>query len=160
MKRIVVSVVIAGFLVLASAVLSIHSPITKAATPVAAQRGGTCSYRSVEGKWGYSYFGITQDSGPIMSAGAFSLDNEGNFSGKETVDFGGSILDLTLSGSFTVNSDCTGSFTVNAFQDGALINTQTLDAVWVDNSNAIRMIPRDTDLDFIVDGKKMFPSGD
>lgn len=51
---------------------------------------------------------------PFGEAGIITLDGKGQLSGKTTVNLGGVVLQPTLTGTYTVNSDCTGTVTVQS----------------------------------------------
>jgi hypothetical protein len=76
-----------------------------------------------------------------VSAGRAVLDAAGNVTGNQTTLIGGGQpSDETISGSFTVNADCTGTAVVNVFQGTTLVRTSFLDIVFVDNMNEARGI--------------------
>src|SRR5260370_42092532 len=51
--------------------------------------------------------------GPWGEIAVEHFDGAGAFSGKATVNVGGAVLSGTVTGTYTVNSDCTGTKTVN-----------------------------------------------
>jgi hypothetical protein len=156
MKRIAVYPMIASTLLSLALLLCVPTRTSAAATPNGSDRPAACSYHTAEGAWGFSYFGITLNSGPIMAVGAFELDGTGNVNGKQTVNFQGNIPDVTFSGTFTIGPDCTGQMTVDVYQNGEVIFSQVvLATVWIENSNAVRMVSTDGDIGFVLDGKKI-----
>jgi hypothetical protein len=80
-----------------------------------------CSAATLNGRYGLTFHGFSTNSAvlpapisafiPVAGGGVVTFDGNGNLSISETVSLGGQILPLTLSGSYTVNTDCTGSIT-------------------------------------------------
>lgn len=98
---------------------------------------GQCSPANVAGSFGYAASGfVTTPSGTFVPAGAagrITFDAHGNVAGTQTRVVGGSALDETFSGTFTVNPDCTGTFTVVVQPD---TRTSTVDLVWTQNADS------------------------
>jgi hypothetical protein len=129
--------------------------------PTATAEDHPCSNRSVAGAYGYTTTGTRLGIGPVAGVGIFTLDRNGDLSGKQTVSFNGTIADETYTGNYTVNSDCTGTATLVVVSSIPAFNrTSTLDLVWVDNSNAIRMIFTNAQTIITVDAKKRFSEQD
>ncbi len=111
-------------------------------TPAAQAHNRSCSQAGVAGKWGYTYTGtITLPTGAIPAAavGSFTLDADGNISGTQTRNVGGSVGEETIKGTGTVNHDCTATYKVDVY-DGAgnLLRTAVLASVFVDNETELR----------------------
>lgn len=53
---------------------------------------------------------------------------------------GGGFANETITGSWSVNSDCTGTVTVNIYESGVLVRTSVLAAVFVDHSSKLRLV--------------------
>src|SRR6266540_3063856 len=69
-----------------------------------------CSLRSIAGDYGYIVTGTRLPLGPAASVGTVHFDRDGNLSGTQTLSINGTIVQgEVLTGSFTVNPDCTGS---------------------------------------------------
>jgi hypothetical protein len=122
-----------------------------------------CSYRSVAGKWGYSFTGTTAESHtPMAGAGIFTLDRSGNvLDGTMSFIINQEIHHFTLSGPYSVNPDCTGSMSLDILEDGSPIELGfPFDLVWIENSNALRMLSLDAELVLVIDAKKLFTNGD
>jgi len=86
-------------------------------TPVA---GANCSQANLKGAYAVAGQGTLVASLPGIPAPApwaesslANFDGAGGFSGKGTVNIGGAVLNITFTGTYTVNSDCTGDVTVN-----------------------------------------------
>jgi hypothetical protein len=88
-------------------------------TPVARASSG-CSLASLHGAYAVAGQGtlVTSVSGipapaPWAESSLANFDGAGSFSGKGTVNIGGVVLNITFTGTYTVNSDCTGDVTIN-----------------------------------------------
>jgi hypothetical protein len=81
-------------------------------------------------------------TGPVPGAavGRLSVDEDGNISGTEARNVGGGFANETITGSWSVNSDCTGTVTVNIYESGILVRTSVLAAVFVDHSSKLRLV--------------------
>lgn len=123
MKRFVVSAVVAllGCLVVATLFSTLPKRgIAGLAAPVVQADGG-CSVASLSGPY------ATEGEGTIVGAlpsfppppfafGEVILDHfngAGSFFGDAKVNLGGVVLDVPVTGTYTVNADCTGTVTVN-----------------------------------------------
>ncbi|HQU34164.1 MAG: hypothetical protein B7Z68_04690 [Acidobacteria bacterium 21-70-11] len=97
------------------------------AAVASAQGRHHCSERLLEGDWGYTKTGtLFLPTGPVPFAtvGKLTLDRHGNLSGVNNGSVGGTISQDVLSGTFTVNPDCTGAATVEVYdQSGVLLRT-------------------------------------
>lgn len=122
MKRLVVS----GFVALIGCLVGVlfHSSVPKRgiagfAVPVVRADQG-CSVASLNGPYAVAGQGTLVASLPGITAPApwaesslADFNGNGAFSGKGTVNIGGAVLNVTFTGSYTVNSDCTGNVTIN-----------------------------------------------
>ncbi len=74
---------------------------------------GQCSNANVTGKYGYAGGGLDKGGNPIRVLGYISANGKGAFKGTETGSDNGSIVtNLPVTGTYSVNSDCTGSGTI------------------------------------------------
>lgn len=73
---------------------------------------------------------------PIASVGRLVFDGVGNVWGKDTNSFGGDVTRYPVSGTYTVDRDCTGTLTLN-LSNGFVINN---DLVIVDGGKEVFMI--------------------
>ena len=100
-----------------------------------------CSIASVGGVFGYTSSGfVAAPSGafvPVAAEGRIVFDGHGNVSGTQTRSLGGSALEETFSGTYTVSADCTGSFTVVVQPD---TRTSTINLVWTDDTNGVSAV--------------------
>jgi hypothetical protein len=137
----------------------------------AVQAAEHCSNAKAAGKWGLTLTGtLLLPTGPVPGAavGRVSADAAGNTAGTEARNVGGGFAYETLTGSWTVNSDCTATLTVNIYESGVLVRTSVLAAVFVDDSNKVRMVqesltlPDGTTIPVVitVEGIRLFPEDD
>jgi hypothetical protein len=112
---------------------------------VPAQAAEHCSNAKAAGQWGFTLTGtllFPAPTGPVLGAavGRLSVDEAGNISGTEARNVGGGFANETITGSWTVNSDCTATVTANIYESGILVRTSVLAAVFVDHSGKIRAV--------------------
>jgi hypothetical protein len=89
-------------------------------TTPAVQASSGCSLASLKGAYAVAGQGTLVTSlpgipGPALWAESSlaNFNGAGGFSGKGTVNIGGAVLNVTFTGTYTVNSDCTGDVTIN-----------------------------------------------
>ncbi len=125
--------------------------------PSSAQAQTVCSKSTLNGAYGegFSVFlsaGVPRApgmSGYIPAAGIarFVFDGNGNLSGKTTVNLNGQfVTDFTVSGNYTVDSDCTGTMT-------GLFNGNSLNLRFVIVDNGKRLIHIGTDMGSVAFGE-------
>jgi hypothetical protein len=87
-----------------------------------------CSHATLHGGFGYTGTGTLLDTyvppplaGPFAEVGRQTFDGKGNTKASATLSANGNIiLQVTIEGTYKVNSDCTGSMTLNVtFPDGS-----------------------------------------
>jgi hypothetical protein len=161
MKRISVPTILAVSLFLVGGViLPNHAPTVKAA-PIGLPSGASaCSIHELAGRWGYTYSGaITAGpaAGPAASVGGFTQDLAGNIKGSQTRSFNGDVENETLTGTVSLNPDCTAVVTVNVYLNGAFERTTILDAVYVDNQRGVRAIFTTPFTVITLDGRRINP---
>lgn len=110
--------------------------------PATAQTGkAACSLARAAGDYGVSDSGTVIGIGPRAAVAVLSLDARGDIKGKVTASLNGTVSNTTLSGSYTVNSDCTGTTSFGEFdQMGNPLLTATVDLVWDDNMREFRFL--------------------
>jgi hypothetical protein len=104
---------------------------------------GECSTARTAGKWAYTYTGtIFTSSGalPVASVGHFTQDPAGNVSGSQSRSVAGDSGVEDVSGTVTVNKDCTATGNINVSVNGQLQRTSVLALVYDSNGNHVRMI--------------------
>jgi hypothetical protein len=119
-----------------------------------------CSLRSVAGDFGYTVTGTRLPVGPAASVGWVHFERDGSLSGTQTLSIGGTIVQgEVLTGTFTVNSDCTGS-SIIAVTNTPFPRTSHLDVVWINSSSEFRAIFTDAGTILAVDGKRIHHGDD
>jgi len=97
-----------------------------------------CSTAAAAGKWAYTYTGtIFTQNGPLPAAsvGHFSQDAAGNLTGSQTRSVAGGSGVEDISGTVSVNTDCTGTATISVFVNGQLQRTAVLAIAFDSNMN-------------------------
>jgi hypothetical protein len=110
---------------------------------MALAHGAACSNASAAGRWAYTYTGtIFTPNGPLPAAavGHFRLDAAGNVTGSQSRSVAGQSGAEDISGTASVNGDCTASTTINVFVNGQLQRTAELALVFDSSGNHIRGI--------------------
>jgi hypothetical protein len=134
----------------------------------AVQAADHCSNAKAAGNWGLTLTGtLILPTGPVPGAavGRLSIDAAGNISGTEARNVGGGFANETITGSWTVNSDCTATVTANIYESGVLVRISVLAAVFVDNSSKLRAVqesltlPDGTTIPVVItlEANKLFP---
>ena len=105
-----------------------------------------CSNATLQGAFGYTATGtlvppITPPvAGPFGEVGRQTFDGKGNTAGSATLNANGSSAAITVTGTYTVNPDCTGTMTLNV----APIGIVTQSYLVIDNDGKqIRVISTD-----------------
>jgi hypothetical protein len=123
-------------------------------------RSQSCSLRGVAGSYGYTTSGTIPTLGGVAAVGRISLDDDGNLSGAQTTSFNGAIVQETLSGTYSVNADCTGTATVNVYHSGVLARTTNLEVVWDNSQRELRAIFLTAGTVLTINGRKIFREED
>ena len=76
-----------------------------------AQGAATCTNAGVKNTFGFRGGGYTSSLAPYAFAGQVKLNGLGGITGSESASFGGTIENSSLSGSYSVSSNCTGTAT-------------------------------------------------
>jgi hypothetical protein len=110
------------------------------AAPAAQAQG--CAMSDVVGKWGYTSSGtiVTPPVGAFAAVGHLTFSAMGTFSGAQTTSIAGNFFDETITGTYTVNPDCTGTIIANVYHGTTLVRTTSLKTVFVDNQREARSI--------------------
>jgi hypothetical protein len=93
-------------------------------TPTAKADNKGCSIASLNGTFAYTStgFGVTSPAPPEAEVGTQTFDGRGNTTAAATlVDANGGVHQLTITGTYTVNPDCTGTFTLLVAQFGVTV---------------------------------------
>ena len=103
-----------------------------------------CTSATAAGTFGFTTTGtLILPSGPVPvgAVGLITFDLNGNAVGSQDRSLGGAFAHETLTGTLTVNRDCTISLLANVFDSsGTLVRTSTIDGVLVNNGKQIRAI--------------------
>jgi hypothetical protein len=106
-------------------------------------QAGQCTVPGAAGTYGFTLTGVLITPNgpvPIAAVGRASVETSGHVSGTEARSVGGGFANETLSGTLSVNPDCTGSLTVNFYEAGQLVRTSVLSTISVDNQRELRMV--------------------
>jgi hypothetical protein len=98
-----------------------------------------CTPRSIEGNYAYRVTGTNVGGGLVAAVGLVTTDGEGSLSASDTVSANGQIIRRTITGTYTVNGDCTGTVT---FTDQFGLTTH-LDFVLAQGSQELNFIQTD-----------------
>jgi hypothetical protein len=77
-------------------------------TVQAHERSEGCSVATLNGAYGSVLKGEVLNVGPIVAVGVSRFDGAGNFVADQTVNLNGNVSDGPLTGTYTVNRNCTG----------------------------------------------------
>ncbi len=134
-----------------------------------AQYQGVCTNSDVAGYWGSTLTGtqvLPTGAVPFAAINRTTYDYAGNFWGTQTRTSNGTVSRVTFRGTYTLNPDCTGTKTVKSFDlSGNLVNTATLDVVFMGNSKELFEVftsitlANGTNVPVVITGhaKKLFP---
>ena len=109
------------------------------AAVASAQNQGFCTASSIAGQWGYSETGTiilpTGVAVPYTSLGRYTIDSDGNLTGKRTASAGGTLLASSIKGTVTVNPDCTGTESLTLYDaSGNFAGSVNKNVVYVDRA--------------------------
>jgi hypothetical protein len=125
-------------------IAALRSPIAQA------QDQTGCDATTITGGYGFNLKGFVYDSRGnsylLASIGRLEADGNGALNGTDTFSFDGTIVKRKMTGTYTINSDCTGSASLQNSDN----STAHLDLVVVNNGKEINVIQ--TDPGFIFSG--------
>ena len=103
-----------------------------------------CTSATAAGSFGFTTTGILilpTGPAPVAAVGVVTFDPNGNATGSQDRSVGGIFAHETLTGTLTVNRDCTISLVANVYDSsGSLARTSTIPGVLVNNGKKIRAI--------------------
>jgi hypothetical protein len=67
-----------------------------------------CSVATLNGLYGQVLKGEVLGVGPIVAVGVTTFDGKGHFVADQTINLNGNVFQAPLTGTYTVNSNCTG----------------------------------------------------
>jgi len=91
---------------------------TRASGP---EGNGRCSNRTLKGSYGELLNGTILGYGPFTVVGVATFDGNGNWSRVETSNVNGQVFPETLTGTYTVNSDCSGTALMTNGESSAFV---------------------------------------
>ena len=103
----------------------------------------TCTNANIAGSYGYTLSGWVFTSTteyPFADAGSLTSDENGNLTGSSTYSLDGTVQPRTLTGKYSVSSDCTGTATLS----DNLGNVTHLSLVVVGNGQSIQLVQSDS----------------
>ena len=117
-----------------------------------------CSNTSVQGTFAYTSTGAIASppdiAGPFVEVGTQTFDGKGGTTGAATLSQNGNILPITVTGTYTVNSDCTGTATL---QVSPIDVTVHVFFVIDDGGNEFQAIETDDGLVITRLGHRLYP---
>ena len=103
-----------------------------------------CTSATAAGTFGFTTTGtliLPTGPAPVAAVGVVSFDLNGNATGSQDRSVGGAFAHETITGTLTVNRDCTIIVVANVYDSsGNLVRTSTIPGVLVDNGKHIRGI--------------------
>jgi len=100
------------------------------------ERSEGCSVATLNGAYGQVLTGQVFNVGPIVAVGVSTFDGRGHFLADQTVNLSGNLVQAHLTGTYTVNRDCTGIADV--------VGTGPHSFVIIDGGNQMDLINNDT----------------
>ena len=111
---------------------------------VAPSLHAACSAATAAGAYGFTTAGtliLPGGPAPVAAVGLITFQLNGDVSGSQDRSVGGVFAHETITGSLTVNRDCTVLLSANVYDsNGQLVRTSTIDGVLVNNGKEIRAI--------------------
>jgi len=102
-----------------------------------------CSNASATGSFGFTTNGTLFLPGPapVVAVGSITFDRDGRTTGSQDRSVAGDVAHETLTGTLTVNRNCSLTLVANVFDtSGNLVRTSTIQGVLVNNGKQIRAI--------------------
>jgi hypothetical protein len=130
--------------------------------------GKGCSNATLTGTFAYTVTGFLVApqfagpiAGPFASVGTQTFDGKGGTTATAAVSLNGNILRVTITGTYTVNADCTGSMTTNIYSQNPPTSLTGHLSFAIDDSGAeFRAIQTDPGVVVTGTGRKQFPGND
>ena len=117
--------------------------LTVLALSLAPRLHAACTNAAAAGTFGFTVTGtlFLPAPAPVGAVGTITFDLSGNATGSQDRSVGGAYAHELLTGTLTVNSDCTLSLLANVYDtSGNLVRTSTLPGVLVNNGQEIRVM--------------------
>jgi hypothetical protein len=101
-----------------------------------------CSNATAAGTYAFTSTGtliLPTGAAPVAAVGLITFQLNGNTTGSQDRSVGGAFAHETITGTLTVNRDCTSSLVANVYDtSGNLVRISTISAVFVNNAKLIR----------------------
>ena len=124
----------------------------------AASADNTCSNSTLHGNYAQKGTGVItappDQAGPFANVGTLNFDGKGGLTGNLVVSQNGATSQVTETGTYTVNSDCTGTYTVQIDPFG--FTSQAFFAI-DEGGNEVQIIATDPGSVITCLAKKVFP---
>jgi len=130
-----------------------------AIAPAAKARDKACSNATLRGAFAYTSTGSIASppdfAGPFAEVGTQSFDGKGATTAAATLSQNGNILQVTITGTYTVSPDCTGTMTLQVAPIGV-----TVDVLFAidDGGNGFQAIETDPGLVITRIARRQFPA--
>ncbi|MBV8834605.1 MAG: hypothetical protein JO108_35855 [Acidobacteriaceae bacterium] len=127
--------------------------------PTAKAADRECSNATLKGTFAYTSTGSIaappEVAGPFVEVGTQSFDGKGATTAAATLSQNGNILQVTVTGTYTVNADCTGTMTLQVAPIGV-----TVDVFFAidDGGNGFQAIETDPGLVITRIARRQFPA--
>jgi hypothetical protein len=130
--------------------------------PMAQASNKGCSNVTLKGTFAYTSTGVITAppdlAGPVAEVGTQTFDGQGGTTATAMLSSNGTILPLAITGTYTVNDDCTGTFTlqvVSPFQ-------ATINVFFVIDDSGSGFQAMETNDGFVITrvGRRQYPFGD
>ena len=132
--------------------------IALATGPAAKAADKGCTSSTVLGTYSYTATGFItappEFAGPFAEIGSQTFDGRGGTTATATLSQNGNILQVSVTGAYTVNPDCTGTLTLQVTQIGITVN-----AFFVidDAGNGFQAIETEPGLVITRTARRLFP---
>jgi hypothetical protein len=115
-----------------------------------------CSTASLKGTFAYTMTGVGK-AGPFAEVGTQSFDGRGATTAIATLSQNGNIVQVTITGTYTVNPDCTGILTLLVAPFGVTVHNFFVIA---DGGSEFQAIETEPGVVLTRTARRQFPAGD
>ena len=136
--------------------IAVVAALVLAVAPLAAAQAKPCSVATLKGTFSDRDTGYVSGLGPFAGVNLYTFDGHGKITGIGTTSLNGLVVSGTVSGTYTVNPDCTGTFTGQDSQG------QTHGAYFVidDGGNELQILVTDPGTVITCVARRQFPVTD
>jgi hypothetical protein len=115
------------------------------------QAQNVCDATILKGSYAISFTGTATNVGGASNTptvwraeiGILTFDGAGNYTGTDTYNYGGAIFRYKLSGTYSVNSDCTGSISANTSNTTPVVPWANGDIVILSGGHEVNFVQTD-----------------